>query len=78
MFRSITNLNIKVDNKEIPALDGSGKLFLKYVKSAGKIVQDKQLKTINLKQPIGVIQTDKLIIATPCDRLKITYGIDSC
>lgn len=72
----ITNLIIKIDNKEVPALDGSAGQFLKLIIKAGFINQDKQVKPIILSSPIGLIEENKIIMAMPCDRLKITYSID--
>ncbi len=72
----ITNLYVEIDNNEIPAMDGSALSFLKLIKKCGIVNQDKPIKKKFLTRPVKLIQEDKLIIALPSDRLRITYGID--
>lgn len=72
----ITNLNIEVNNIEMPALDGSALSFLKILKKAGIQIQNITVLPLTLKNPIKVTNQDKFIIALPSDQLKITYAID--
>jgi UDP-3-O-[3-hydroxymyristoyl] N-acetylglucosamine deacetylase/3-hydroxyacyl-[acyl-carrier-protein] dehydratase len=74
----IDNLEISMDNTELPVGDGSAKLFVELLKSAEIVSQDIPKKVFVLKNPMAV-QTDKAsIVAIPAEngQLKIDYTLE--
>ncbi len=72
----ITNLFIELNNKEIPALDGSALSFIKIIKKAGIKNQNKKIKPLMIQKPILCIDKGKFIIGLPSNKFKISYHID--
>ena len=71
----ITDLIIELDGNELPIGDGSAKVFLEIIESAGIIELDEEVKEIEIKEPLNLTVGDKHIIALPFDGYKITYTI---
>jgi UDP-3-O-[3-hydroxymyristoyl] N-acetylglucosamine deacetylase/3-hydroxyacyl-[acyl-carrier-protein] dehydratase len=69
----IDNLNIEIDQAEVPGLDGSSANFLEIFNKAGVVEQEKERHYFALKEPIYVEEDDSSIIAFPSDELKISY-----
>ena len=74
----IDNLLIKIDNIEVPILDGSSKAFTKLLKDCKIISQSKVKKYIkvNKKHTIKCEETDSLYLVEPAERLSIEVRLD--
>ena len=72
----IDNLNIEIDNNEVPGLDGSSLNFLEKFKGAGIKEQDKERKPFSIKEPIFVEEEGSSIVVLPSSEFKISYTLD--
>ncbi len=72
----IDNVEIEIDNIEIPIFDGSAKYFVDKILSSGCKTQRQKKKIATLKKPIYIKDHSKMIIALPSHRLQITYFLD--
>ena len=57
----IDNALIEIDNEEVPILDGSAKVFIEKIISAGIEISDSPIKIIKIEKQIEVIEGDKSI-----------------
>ena len=74
----IDNLLIKIDNIEVPILDGSSKAFTKLLKDCKITSQSKVKKYIkvNKKHTINCEETDSYYLVEPAERLSIVVRLD--
>ncbi|MBU1077494.1 MAG: UDP-3-O-acyl-N-acetylglucosamine deacetylase [Spirochaetes bacterium] len=72
----ITNLIIRIDGTEIPALDGSALSFVKLLKKAHPLIQNSPIQPLFISHIIKIEEKDRFIIALPSHELKITYHIN--
>ena len=74
----IDNLLIKIDNIEVPILDGSSKGFTKLLKDCKITSQSKVKKFIkfNKKHTINCEETDSFYLVEPAERLSIEVRLD--
>lgn len=72
---SIDNINIEIDNNEVPGLDGSGEAFLEILTSAGIVEQSKPRNIYQIKEAICMEEDDSAIIALPSSEFKIYYTL---
>lgn len=73
----IDNLSIELDGCEIPAGDGSSKIFAGLIKDAGITEQDEPKKTFVVIQPITVRKGEASISALPYDKgFLLSYVLD--
>jgi len=72
----IDNLNIEIDNNEVPGMDGSGLNFLEALAKAGIKEQEKERRFFSLKEPVFIEEDGSYIIAFPSSELKISYTLD--
>ena len=61
----IDNLLIEIDNEEVPILDGSAKLFIENISSAGIDVSDSPIKIIKIKKEIEYSEGNRSISIKP-------------
>jgi UDP-3-O-[3-hydroxymyristoyl] N-acetylglucosamine deacetylase/3-hydroxyacyl-[acyl-carrier-protein] dehydratase len=75
---SIDNLDIELDNAELPAGDGSSLLFTDALTSAGIIQQDAERRYLHIPDAIRVSDSDAELVAWPGaeQRLDIYYELD--
>ncbi|MBM3245940.1 MAG: UDP-3-O-[3-hydroxymyristoyl] N-acetylglucosamine deacetylase [Candidatus Omnitrophica bacterium] len=73
---SIDNLAIEIDNDEVPGLDGSSLDFVKVLKGAGVVEQDKPRQYALVKEPVFVEEDNAAIMAFPSSELKISYTLN--
>lgn len=71
----IDNVEIVMDNCEVPIGDGSAMHFVELLKDE-IISQDKPKKVFSPKTPFWVSLKDKHIVLLPSDEFRITYTID--
>ncbi|MDD4954113.1 MAG: bifunctional UDP-3-O-[3-hydroxymyristoyl] N-acetylglucosamine deacetylase/3-hydroxyacyl-ACP dehydratase [Candidatus Omnitrophica bacterium] len=72
----IDNLNIEMDNEEVPGLDGSGLNFLEMLNKVGLKEQDKQRQYFVIKEPIFVEEEGSSIVVLPSAEFKISYTLN--
>ncbi len=73
---SIDNLDIEIDSKEVPGLDGSSLEFLEVLTKAGIVEQEKERQYWQIKEPVCVEDDSATIVALPARELKISYTLD--
>ena len=69
----IDNVLVEIDNKEVPILDGSAKIFIDKILLVGLKVSNKPIKIIKIKNKIEFIDGDRFISIEPS---KISLEID--
>lgn len=73
----IDNISIELDGSEIPAGDGSSRIFTGLIKDAGIIKQDAPRKNLVITEPITVEKGDAKITALPYNKgLLLSYVLD--
>jgi UDP-3-O-[3-hydroxymyristoyl] N-acetylglucosamine deacetylase len=73
---SIDNALVEVDNYEMPIMDGSAGPFTSMIKSAGIRELDAPRYFFVVKEPIELIEDDKMVGIYPCSTYKITCTIE--
>ncbi len=71
----IDNIDIEIDNNELPGLDGSSLNFLEALLKAGIKEQDRERKYFMVKEPIFVEEDSASIAVFPASVLKISYTL---
>ena len=61
----IDNALIEIDNEEVPILDGSAKIFIEKIISAGIEISDSPIKIIKINKEINYSDGDRYIIIKP-------------
>ena len=69
----IDNALIEIDNEEVPILDGSAKVFIEEILTAGLELSDKPIKIIKINKKIEFKKGDKFISIEPS---KLSLDID--
>ena len=69
----IDNALIEIDNQEVPILDGSAKIFIEKIISAGFKVSDSPIKVIKVNKKINYTDGDRFISIEPST---LTLDID--
>ena len=69
----IDNALIEIDNEEVPILDGSAKVFIEKILTAGLELSDKPIKIIKINKKIEFKKGDKFISIEPS---KLSLDID--
>ena len=69
----IDNALIEIDNEEVPILDGSAKVFIEEILTAGLELSDKPIKIIKINKKIEFKKGDKYISIEPS---KLSLDID--
>ncbi|MCX5703596.1 MAG: UDP-3-O-acyl-N-acetylglucosamine deacetylase [Candidatus Omnitrophica bacterium] len=72
----VDNINIELDNSEVPGLDGSSLNFLEIINKAGIREQEKERRYYAIKEPIFVEEDGSTIVALPASELKISYTLN--
>lgn len=74
----IDNLQIELDNAELPGVDGSAKPFVDLLAEAGVVEQEFERETLDVLETVRVTEGDSELVAWPGepDRLDIIYELD--
>jgi len=72
----IDNLNIEVDEEEVPEIDGSSLPFAKLLEQSGIVEQEKAKKFLRIKEAVSIRDGDIQLTAIPSDKLRISFTID--
>jgi UDP-3-O-acyl N-acetylglucosamine deacetylase len=73
---SIDNIDIEIDNIELPGLDGSAKEFVRVLREAGFQEQDAPRSYLEVQKPIVCANGKGTIQVLPDDRFKVEYYLD--
>jgi UDP-3-O-[3-hydroxymyristoyl] N-acetylglucosamine deacetylase/3-hydroxyacyl-[acyl-carrier-protein] dehydratase len=75
---SIDNLEIELDNAELPAAEGSSQPFVKALLDAGIVEQELPRRTLDIAETVRVTDGDAELLAWPGEenRLDIIYELD--
>jgi UDP-3-O-[3-hydroxymyristoyl] N-acetylglucosamine deacetylase/3-hydroxyacyl-[acyl-carrier-protein] dehydratase len=71
----IDNINIEIDNNELPGLDGSSLEFFEVLNKAGIKEQEKIRQDYSIKEPIFAEEDGASIVVVPARELKISYMV---
>lgn len=72
----IDNLLIELDNDEVPGLDGSSADFIKILRQAGIVEQEKERRVFILKEPVFAQEDGASIIALPSKEFTVSYTLN--
>lgn len=72
----VDNLLVKVYGSEIPACDGSAKVFVEAIEKAGVRILDKSKSYITLDEPIFLSEGKISLVALPSTEFRISYTMD--
>lgn len=73
----LNNLKVTIDSEEMPATDGSSKVFCEYFLKAGIEEQGREIERWMPSAPLFVKEGNAVVIALPSDELKITSIFES-
>ncbi|MGQ0811588.1 MAG: UDP-3-O-acyl-N-acetylglucosamine deacetylase [Nitrospiraceae bacterium] len=71
----IDNVYIELDANEVPAMDGSAGPFVRLLRTAGIMSQNRRQPFLKITQPIEVTDGAKRVSIEPATTSKITYSI---
>lgn len=71
----IDNVDIEVDSAEVPIMDGSAEPFIKLLRKAGKLKQERFRKILRITKPIHYQDGDCIISVTPFHGFRLTSEI---
>lgn len=72
----IANAYVMVDGAEMPALDGSARLYVDSIRQAGRVMQDAPRPMLELDAKIELDWGEKSIFVQPSARPEVTYVVD--
>lgn len=74
----IDNIDIELDNDEVPAVDGSAAPFVHKLREAGRVALPQERRYFNVTEPVRIVEGDAEIVAWPGEenRLDIIYELD--
>jgi len=71
----VDNVFVELDAEEVPAMDGSSSPFVRLIKAAGVVPQERRQPFLKITQPIEVADGDRRVIIEPSFHPRITYSI---
>lgn len=72
----IDNAIIEIDNQETPIMDGSAEIFIKEIKKAGIIEQQKERKILQILKEVEFKEKNSSIKIVPYDKYKINLSVE--
>jgi len=73
----IDNIEIEINGREVPAGDGSAKLFGELLKNTGIVEQKEKKRVFVVESPIVVSNGNASVMAVPCEKgLILSYTLD--
>ena len=72
----VDDVEIHLDEEEMPILDGSAHFFAEAIQSCGLAQNEEILKEEYLMLPISIVAGNKSIVAMPSNEFRISYIID--
>jgi UDP-3-O-[3-hydroxymyristoyl] N-acetylglucosamine deacetylase len=71
----VDNAVVELDGPEVPIMDGSAEPFVRLLDRAGRRRQDAPRRTIEILQPVEVIEGDKRAALLPSDSFEVAFEI---
>ena len=71
----IDNVYVEVDAAEAPAMDGSAAHFVRLIRSAGIVPQNRRQPYLKITRPLEVVDGARRVRIEPSSTTKITYSI---
>jgi len=72
----IDNIDVEIDNNELPGLDGSALSFAEALEDAGIREQEKQKYIYTVREPITIQEGSSLITIMPSEEFKVSYTLN--
>lgn len=72
----VDNARIEIDSEEVPILDGSATPFVRMIREAGIVDQDRPRRYLTIAKPLELSEEDKQISVHPSSEFRVTYAID--
>lgn len=72
----VDNCFVRLDNIEIPILDGSSENFIELIERAGTTEQDAARRFLKIKETVAFEQGDRRMSVEPSDKFEINCTID--
>ena len=72
----IDNLNIEINNNEVPGFDGSAQIMVEALNKAGIEEQDSRRNYFMLREPIYIQEEKAYIMALPATEFRISYTLN--
>ncbi|MDD5561613.1 MAG: bifunctional UDP-3-O-[3-hydroxymyristoyl] N-acetylglucosamine deacetylase/3-hydroxyacyl-ACP dehydratase [Candidatus Omnitrophica bacterium] len=72
----IDNIDVEIDNNELPGLDGSALKFVEAIEKAGIVEQEQDKYTHVIKEPICIEDGVSSITIVPSNEFKISYTLN--
>ncbi len=72
----VDNVFVELDAGEVPAMDGSASAFVRLIRNAGVVTQERRQPFLKITQPIEVVEGDRQVKIEPCPTPRITYSIE--
>lgn len=72
----IDNLEIEVDESEVPEIDGSSLPFVEIIEKAGIVEQEKQRKYLRIRRTTSITDGDAQLTAIPSQGFKVSFTIN--
>ena len=71
----VDNVYVELDAGEVPVMDGSAGPFVRLIRTAGIVAQDRRRPFLKITQPIEVKDGDRRVVIEPASSTRITYSI---
>ncbi len=71
----IDNAVVAIDGPEVPIMDGSAQPFIESLDRAGRRPQSAPRRYLEVLETIEVIEDDKRVALSPCDRFEMAFEI---
>ncbi len=74
----LDNLDVELDNVELPGVDGSSRPFVEALLDAGIAEQESDRRVLNVREPVRVTEGEAELVAWPGpeNRLEVIYELD--
>ena len=71
----IDNVYVELDAPEVPVMDGSAGPFVRLIRQAGIVEQDRRQPFLKVLRPITVADGHRRVVIEPSSRTRLTYSI---
>jgi len=71
----IDNVIVEVDAPEVPVMDGSAGPFVRLIRKAGILRQDRRQPFLKIIRPIQVVDGNRRVVIEPASCTRLTYSI---
>jgi len=72
----IDNIDVEINNNELPGLDGSANSFVEALEKAGIAQQEKEKYIYKIKEPISIQDGSSSITVLPAREFKVSYTLN--